>query len=126
MKKKRIINDIILIALLVLIPLGLLLMGNSKDNTDSDSVVRISVDGNLYKTIPLGEDTDITVVTEAGTNHVIINGGKVWVSDADCPEKVCVDHSPISKNREQIVCLPHKMVIEIVSGNDSEIDTLSQ
>jgi len=126
MKKKRILNDIILIAILVLIPLALLWLGNSKDNADSDAMVSISVDGVSYKTLTLKEDTELTITTEAGTNHVVVSNGEVWVSDADCRDKVCVDHNPISKNGEQIVCLPHKIVIEIVNGGDSEIDTLSQ
>ncbi len=126
MKKKRLINDIILIAVLVLIPVVMLIYGNSNKSIDNDAIVVITIDGSLYKNLPLSEDIELTVSSETGINIVVIRDGSVWVSDADCPNQVCVDHNPISKQGEQIVCLPHKVVIEIISGEDSEIDSISQ
>ena len=126
MKKKRLINDIMLIAVLVIIPVIMLIYGNIDNNTESDALVVITIDGSLYKTLPLFEDLELTVPSENGINIVIIKDGSVWVSDADCPNQICVDHNPISKKGEQIVCLPHKVVLEIISGEDSEIDSISQ
>ncbi len=126
MKKKRLINDIILIVVLVIIPVIMLIYGNIDNNTESDALVVITLDGSLYKTLPLFEDLELTVPSENGINIVIIKDGSVWVSDADCPNQIGVDHNPISKKGEQIVCLPHKVVLEIISGEDSEIDSISQ
>ncbi len=126
MKKKRLLNDIILIAVLVIIPVIMLIYGNSNSNAESDALVVITIDGSLYKTLPLYEDLELTVPSENGINIVVIRDGSVWVSDADCPNQLCVDHHPISKTGEQIVCLPHKVVIEIISKEASEIDSISQ
>lgn len=126
MKKKRLINDILLIAVLVIIPVIMLIYGNSNIRTEPDALVIITIDGSLYKALPLFEDIELTVPSENGINIVVIRAGSVWVSDADCPNQVCVDHNPISKKGEQIVCLPHKVVLEIISGEDSEIDSISQ
>jgi len=126
MKKRRLVNDIILIAILVLIPTAMLILGNSPSDAGSDALVVITIDGALYETLPLHENTELTIISKAGVNTVIINEGTVRVSDADCPDKICVAHKAISKEGEQIVCLPHRLVLEIVSGENSEIDSLSQ
>lgn len=46
-------------------------------------------------------------------NTVTIKDGKVFISYADCPDKVCFKHSPISKRGETIICLPNKVIVEI-------------
>ena len=125
MKKKRLINDIILIAVLVIIPVVMLVYGNLNNNIESDALAVITIDGSLYKTLPLSKDLELTVSSENGINVVVIRDGSVWVSTADCPNQLCVDHNPISKTGEQIVCLPHKVVIEIISKEDSEIDSIA-
>ena len=63
----------------------------------------------------------ITVVLAAaallflGTNHLIIKGGEVWVSEATCPDKICVHQGKIHMDGEIIVCLPNKMTAQIKS-----------
>lgn len=46
-------------------------------------------------------------------NTVVVEDGKVFVKDADCREQICVNHRPISKKGETILCLPHKVSITI-------------
>jgi len=125
MKKRRLFNDILLISALVIIPVIILLVNISPGNASSGTVV-ITVDNEVYALAPLSEDTEITVNTENGINHVIIKNGEAWVSDADCSEQICVSHRAISKTGEQIVCLPHRVVLEIISGEDTDIDSISQ
>ena len=125
MKKRRLINDILLISALVIIPVVILLVNISPDNAASGTVV-ITVDGEIYALAHLSEDTEIIVNTENGINHVLIKNGEAWVSDADCSEQICVQHRAISKTGEQIVCLPHRVVLEIISGEDTDIDSISQ
>ena len=36
--------------------------------------------------------------------------------EADCPDQYCVEHAAIDKVNETIVCLPHKVVLEITEG----------
>lgn len=47
-------------------------------------------------------------------NLLCISDGKVRMESADCKDQICVHHKPISGIRESIICLPHKLVIEIV------------
>lgn len=125
MKKRRLINDILLILVLVTVPVIILLV-NISPGSSSLGTLRITVDGSIYATAPMSEDTEIIVDTEDGFNKVIIKDGEAWILTADCNEQICVQHRAISKNGEQIVCLPHKVVLEIISKDESDIDSISQ
>ena len=59
------------------------------------------------------------------TNHLIIKDGQADMIEADCPDQICVEHISISKNKETIVCLPNKVIVEIVGGEDAEIDAVA-
>lgn len=52
-------------------------------------------------------------------NLISITDGKVTMEAADCRDQICVHHKPIMSERESIICLPHKLVIEI-SGSGSK------
>ena len=118
MKKKEIIVVLILVALLAAV---LLFMNLSGDQSARRMI--ITVDGVEYKDIVLTGNTNMqfTVETPYGYNEVIITNGVVEVVDADCKSQVCVDTKPASKINDKIVCLPHRMIIEIVK-DDGETD----
>ena len=47
------------------------------------------------------------------------------MKDANCPDKICEGHQKISYKGETIVCLPHKVVIEIVTDDsENELDVV--
>ena len=76
----------------------------------------ISVDGEPYKTVDLAAVAapyEFTVETEYGRNTVRVSHGTIQVVDADCPGRDCVQQGAISDGVIPIVCLPHKLVIEI-------------
>ena len=39
---------------------------------------------------------------------------------ATCPDGICVSHTPIFRDGESIVCLPQRVVITVVSNNDTD------
>lgn len=87
-------------------------------------VVCQSKDG-FYRADPLDIDCSYTVETprtgtgddaERGENRVVIHDGAVTVESANCGNQVCVQHDPIDAVGEQIVCLPHGVVIEIANS----------
>lgn len=46
-------------------------------------------------------------------NTLIIKDGQAYMKDATCKNGVCVHTGKISKKGENIICLPHKVVVEI-------------
>ena len=73
----------------------------------------ITVDGETFGKYELSKEQEIVIKTELGENTVQINGGKIKVTAADCPDRYCVDHIAIDSTGETVVCLPHRVVIEI-------------
>ncbi len=111
---RKLRNDIIFISglLAVLICLGL---GVYFLRPTGDEVV-VTVDGEVRGTYPL--DTDVTVDIRTGQNgeqlnRLVIKDGKAWVEVASCPDGICAGHSPISRQGQSIVCLPHKVVVTV-------------
>lgn len=57
---------------------------------------------------------------EKSYNLLAISGDRVWMEAADCRDQVCVHHVPVSVGGENIICLPNRLVAEIVDDADGE------
>ena len=45
--------------------------------------------------------------------------------EADCPDKLCVHQKAIERTNETIVCLPHKVVVEIQDAKEADFDSMT-
>ncbi len=123
--KKR--NDFILAAVILVIAVaGLLIMNFTK--TQGDFAV-VKIDGVEKHKLSLNEEIKLDIVTgekEEYINTLIIEDGVAYMSEANCPDGICVAHRPIKNTGESIVCLPHKIVVEIQSKNNvDELDAIA-
>jgi hypothetical protein len=110
-------TDILLIAILAAIPLGMLAFNAiSAMNYDETRLV-ILKDGEIYGTYPL---TDDRIIEIGDTNICEISGGEVKMTHADCPDQVCVHSIPISRYGGHIVCLPNKIILSIEGAEDAK------
>ena len=73
---------------------------------DGADTVTVKVDGKVTGTYPLAKDQKIRI--NGGTNILTIKNGKAKMTDADCPDQLCVHQKAASKNHESIICLPNK------------------
>lgn len=67
---------------------------------------------------------DLTVDLGKG-EHVCmleIEGRKARILESNCPDKICVKTGYISKAGESIICLPHKVIVEITGMDQRGID----
>ena len=64
----------------------------------------------------LSEDRTVRIEGEGGYNLLVIQGGEVWLSEADCPTQLCVKTGKIRYAGQSIVCLPHKLAVRIAGG----------
>lgn len=112
--------DKILILVLLVAAAGLAFFFFSR--AEEGGFARVLVDGEVKVELPLSEDTIFTVKTEQGYNIIKIEGGYASIQDADCRDQICVEHKRIHLTGETIVCLPHKLVIEIVGEKEAEFD----
>lgn len=125
-KKNKIRNDVILAAVIVVIAVaGLLFINFTK--VQGDKVV-VKVNGVETHSYSLSENAQFEIKTgenNENINVVVIENGKVRVTEADCPDGICKKYRPISYVGETIVCLPHKVVVEIVSeSTEPELDVV--
>ena len=122
--KNKIRNDVILAAVIVIIAVAGLLFINGTRVEGNRVVVKIN--GVETQSYSLSENTEFEIKTgknNSNYNIVVIEYGKVRVTEADCPDGICEDYSPISYVGETIICLPHKVVIEIIGDNtNSDLD----
>jgi len=95
-----------------------------KDREVQSPIARITRDGVLLKEIDLSqvdESYAITLEDGSGTNTVLVEPGRIRISEADCPDQICVNQGYILDSTVPIVCLPHKLMVEIV-GAEGELD----
>lgn len=89
--------------------------------------VRITIDGTVYGTYSLDEDREIPVERDGSVINVVrIEDGSVRMEQATCPDALCIRQGAISRERQTIVCLPHKLVVEVYGTHEQEYDTVSQ
>lgn len=62
-------------------------------------------------------DLTLTVPEGASYNLLSVSSSGVSMEAADCPDQICVHHIPIMREGESIICLPHRLVVEIKGGN---------
>ncbi len=121
LKKKDVVLGIVILLLAGIMALAI----NSGRKKDGEQI-RIMIDGSEYGSYSLMHDRVIEVENDYGYNKLVIQNGMVNMEQADCPDGYCVAHTPISKARETIVCLPHKLVVEVQAASDSGIDSIVQ
>lgn len=124
LKKRK--KDLIFIFSILIVAVFLLLIqrvyGNAQGEAD---MVKITVDQKLYGTYDLNKNQTITIQNDSGINTIQIQNKEVWMEEADCPDGYCKEQGHISKNKQTIVCLPHKLVVEISDDSEkSESDSI--
>ncbi len=117
-ENKKLVSDIILVAVVLVIGLSVLLVFYL--NRTEGSMAVVSVDGDKIAEYPLAIDG--VYYLNDGTNVLVIEDGKAYMREATCPGyQDCVERGKISFVGETIVCKPNKLVVEIVGEGDELI-----
>lgn len=115
-------SDVILI-IGILICAAVFYFFQSNRETEADAQLVVKVKGEVIKTCSLEENQDFWLPDK--TNQVSVHDGKVSMKEADCPDQICMNHVPIYRNHESIICLPNQVVLEIVNGEESGLDAVT-
>lgn len=129
MKKLLTKWDILLIVVLLLLsflPEGIFYLSGN-DASVTRTYAEIQVEGKVYKKVPLsghhGEDR-FSIDTDKGHNLVVIKDESIGITEADCPDKICIREGFVSKPGATVVCLPHKLLIEVKNAGGEEPDVI--
>lgn len=128
MKKKDIILGIGIIAVALL----MLLFMQINRGEEGDRI-QVTLDGKVYGTYSLEKDQVIEIEEGSFYNKIRVEDGKAYMEEANCPDGYCEEQGKISRHTQTIVCLPHKLVVEVLEAdndtkaNEEEIpDTIAK
>lgn len=110
-------KGIVFLLIAAVLASGVWLLLQNRDNPSPTA--RITRDGMLLEEIALekvDEPYSFTLEDGSGSNTVQVEKGRIRISEADCPDQVCVNQGWISGGAVPIVCLPHRLMVEIVEG----------
>ena len=96
-----------------------------KDPGEGKQYARVTVDGKPYEMLELTNETqELEIKTKYGYNLLVVHDGGIEMTDADCPDKLCLTFGHIKNLGQTIICLPHRVMVEIVNDNGSggEVD----
>ena len=111
-------NDLILLITILVLSI-VLFVGYRLFFYQSGNSVSIYIDGEFYQKLPLNNDASLNIPgADGGINHLEIKNGAASITDANCPDKLCVHQKKIQNNGESLVCLPHKVIVEVSSHNE--------
>ena len=116
-------NDLLLIVAVLLLA-GVFWLCRAATR-QTGAAVEVSVDGRLYETLPLHKDARLVIADGEHSNTLVIEKGKAFMSAASCPDHVCMDRGAVQYDGETIVCLPNKVVVTVLGGEDSGFDAVS-
>jgi hypothetical protein len=113
--------DVLILAVLVLIGISItvwIYFPNAAADSSSVLLLEIRQNGKLQKTLPLSEDYEETIAAADGqSNTFIIKDKTVFMENANCGDHTCIQTGNIQHAGESIVCLPHRLVLQIVSSD---------
>lgn len=112
MKKKEFIFISVLLMVSVLLCVYVYVVPHGKYGT-----IQIKVDGEPYGTYSLGKDQVIAI---GDTNVCEIKNGKVKMTEANCPDHLCMKQPAVGSAGGFIVCLPNKVVIQGEGEGDAD------
>ncbi|MDR2465140.1 MAG: NusG domain II-containing protein [Streptococcaceae bacterium] len=118
--KKMDVFILILLFCFSFIPWGITAYNQSQHPAISYSA-QLRVNGKIIKDFPLSKNTEYVYIEKDGDENVIeVKNNRIRIARANCPDQVCVRRGWISKGGETIVCLPHKLVLEVIASDGSQ------
>lgn len=89
--------------------------------------LNIIIDGKITYSyeIPFSEKQVIEIDNSFGYNKIIAEGNSVYVENSDCNGKDCIKMGKINSGGDFIICIPHKLLIEIENHNKEGLDAIT-
>ncbi len=67
--------------------------------------------GYVPSDMEIGRFVNLRAAVDGAYNIVAVEGGRVSVTHANCPDKVCVRMGKVDGG--SIICVPHKLILEV-------------
>ena len=118
-KKRRttLVRDLVLIAVLLCLGIALMIITNGHGHEGAYAVVMVRNEEKARYSLAIDGVYDIN----GGTNRIEIKDGRVRMTEAVCPNHLCIRQGWIRFENQSIVCLPSRLSV-IVKGTDDSYD----
>ncbi|WP_299031656.1 NusG domain II-containing protein [uncultured Anaerococcus sp.] len=113
-------GDIIVIVGLIFLSFGLNFAVTKMATGYKGDMLVVEQDGKVIKKLPMDEDTEYKVDYGGHYNIIVIKDGKAYMKEADCQDQICTNMHPIEKEGQTIICLPHRLFLEMESHGDKK------
>lgn len=113
----------LLLALLLLAAAAVLALALRPGEDGGTAVVLL--DGEEIGRYALSEDRTVRI-GEEDFNVLVIRDGAAAVTEANCGDHTCVRTGAVRRAGEQIVCLPHRLIVRIAGGERGPLDAVAQ
>ncbi|MBQ9393197.1 MAG: NusG domain II-containing protein [Oscillospiraceae bacterium] len=121
-RKRKFRADLLLIAALLLLA-GVLYVWQITRRR-AGAVAAVYVNGMRTSSYPLERETTVRLAGADGEDYnlLVIENGCARVTEASCPDKLCVHMHPIRYAGESILCLPNRVEIRVEGDTASGVD----
>ncbi|WP_071130426.1 NusG domain II-containing protein [Enterococcus timonensis] len=124
----KFLDGVIIVVLILLSFLPIVIFSWQQVEQEPGTVVTyeavLTVDGKEINTFPLEAGTKKYTYrytdADGDYNLIEVDGDEIRIVEANCGDQVCVQRGAIKKARETIVCLPHKLLIEVVASDGNQ------
>lgn len=119
-------NDIYLAAA-VLAAAFLLWSAQRFSGPSRGAAITVTQEGETVGNYLLDRENTLVFTDKAGGRNVLaIRDGEAYMVEADCPDQLCVRQKAIAKRGESIICLPHRLAVEVTAGESAETDAVAR
>ena len=112
--RRKFLYDIILVFALLCVGLFVFLIVIL--SREDGLAVRVKAEDTTVGEFSLSEDGEYSL--NGGTNILVIKDGKAYMKEASCPDGLCKRQGKISHSGERILCLPNRVVVEVLGESD--------
>lgn len=119
-------GDFILIFSLLIFFVCMFFYTNNRFFYSDDKYISVQVNGKEVKQITFGKEKRVYPIrTSFGLNILEVDKDSVRVIEASCPDKLDVKFGKIKKVGQSIICMPNRLVVQIKSRVDNELDVIN-
>lgn len=121
-------RDFIILAIVLVASLTLYLLRPRTIGDDAEAVyLRVSIAGQTQELVPLTEDREIRIEQENGDYNIVhIYPGGFRVTEANCYNQDCLHQGEVTVDNiggralaNEVICLPHKLVLSLITGDEA-------
>lgn len=123
-------RDWLIVAIVLVASLTLLLLRPKADTTATAiAYLRITAPGQSFDPVPLTADQKIVIEQTDGSRNVIeVFQGGFRMIESNCKNQDCIHQGDVTLENmntralaNEIICLPHKVVLDLVTGDEQTL-----